>query len=177
MRQALQDDPTLWELLDTPLMLAVVTVACAGEAGVILRAQGTLAERREYLFEIYVDRMFQRRRAITAYTRKQAVRWLTWLAWQMTQHGLAVFYLERMQFTWLPARLRLRLQNFRKRTALCVGLLVGLARDAGLGPLVGGVFALAAAAGVYVGTIRSVSEVNGGVAAPHRRGGIWADPD
>jgi hypothetical protein len=87
VRQAVQDDPTLWELLDTPLMLAVVTLAYAGDAGETLRTHGTLAERRQHLFTIYVDRMFRRRGAITAYTRQQTEHWLTWLAVQMTQHG------------------------------------------------------------------------------------------
>ena len=131
VRQAVQDDPTLWELLDTPLMLDVVTLACAGEAGATLRMQGTLAERRQHLFTIYVDRMFQRRRAITAYTRQQTERWLTWLAWQMTQHSQTVFYLERMQPTWLPDRLRSRLKNFRRRTTLRVGTTRLAARHAG----------------------------------------------
>jgi predicted NACHT family NTPase len=31
VRQVLQDDPTLWELLDTPLMLTIVTLAYAGQ--------------------------------------------------------------------------------------------------------------------------------------------------
>jgi hypothetical protein len=160
VRQALQDDPTLWELLDTPLMLAVVTLACAGEAGVTLHMQGTLAERRQHLFTIYVDRMFRRRRAITAYTRQQTEHWLTWLAWQMTQHSQTVFYLERMQPTWLPVRLRSRLQNFRKRTALRAGLLVGTLIMLATGPLVGLLAGLAATAGVCVGTLRSFRDVN-----------------
>jgi eukaryotic-like serine/threonine-protein kinase len=194
---ALQQDPTLWELLDTPLMLHMVTVACAGGAGEALRAQGTLAERWVYLFETYVDRMFQRRRAITADAREQAERWLTWLAWQMTEHGLTVFHLERMQFTWLPARLRLRLKNYRKRTALRIGLLVGLVAmlvvgllvgvaagplvgviiTLNVGPLIGGLFLLVAATGVFVGTIRSASEVNEELRRRAAAVGIEAGPD
>jgi len=33
VRQAVQDDPAIWELLDTPLMLHVVIVACTGGGG------------------------------------------------------------------------------------------------------------------------------------------------
>jgi hypothetical protein len=160
VRQALQDDPTLWELLDTPLMLAVVTLAWAGEAGVALHMQGTLAERRQHLFTIYVDRMFRRRGAITAYTRQQTEHWLTWLAWQMTQHGQTIFYLERMQLTWLPYRLRSKLRNFGKRTAIRAGLPISTLVMLGFGPLVGFVIGLAAAAGVFVGSIRTLNEVS-----------------
>jgi NACHT domain len=71
VRQAVQDDPMLWELLDTPLMLAVVTAACAGEGGATLQMQGTLAERRQHLFTTYVDRMFRQGKAIAAYPRPQ----------------------------------------------------------------------------------------------------------
>jgi hypothetical protein len=158
VRQAVQDDPTLWELLDTPLMLAVVTGAYAGEAGETLRTQGTLAERRQHLFTIYVDRMFRRRGAITAYTRQQTEHWLTWLAWQMTQHSQTVFHLERMQPTWLPDRLRSRLRNVRRRTMRRTGLFIGLFCMLAGGPLVGLVVGLAVVAGVCVGTIRSLRE-------------------
>jgi hypothetical protein len=102
VRNALGDDPTLWELLDTPLMLTIVTLAYAGEPVVAFHASGTLEARRRDLFAAYVDRMFQRRGASTRYTRQQTERWLAWLAWQMTQHDQTVFYLERMQPDWLP---------------------------------------------------------------------------
>jgi eukaryotic-like serine/threonine-protein kinase len=158
--QAVQDDPTLWELLDTPLMLEVVTLACAGTAGEALRTQGTLAERRQHLFATYVDRMFRRRGASPLYTRQQTEHWLTWLAVQMTQHGQTVFHLERMQLTWLPYRLRSKLKNFRRCTTMRVGLLIGLLTMLTAGPLIGLFAALAPGAGVCVGTIRSLREGN-----------------
>jgi hypothetical protein len=165
-------DPTLWELLDTPLMLEVVTLACAGEAGATFHMQGTLAERRQHLFTIYVDRMFRRRRATAAYTRQQTERWLTWLAVQMAQHSQTVFYLERMQSTWLPYRLRSRLKNFRRHTAVRAGLLVaplvalsvalyvGLPGGMATGIDVGLFAGMAATVGIYVGSIRSFNEFN-----------------
>ena len=69
VRQVLQEDPLLWELLDTPLMLTIVTLAYAGQPAEALRTRGTLVERRQSLFATYVDRMFQRRSAVTRYTR------------------------------------------------------------------------------------------------------------
>jgi hypothetical protein len=119
VHKALQDDSTLWELLDTPLMLFVMTLTYAGQPVVALRTSGTLQERRRDLFEHYVDRMFQRRSASRPYPRPQTERWLTWLAWQMEQHGLTVFHLERMQPDWLPPHPRVML-------ATGMGLLAGL---------------------------------------------------
>jgi hypothetical protein len=93
---------SLWELLDTPLMLTVVTLAYAGQPAEALRTQGPLVERRQSLFATYVDRMFQRRSALALYTRQQTEHWLAWLAWQMAQHSQTSFYLERLQPDWLP---------------------------------------------------------------------------
>jgi hypothetical protein len=102
VRQVLQEDPLLWELLDTPLMLTIVTLAYAGQPAETLRSPGTLVERRQALFAAYVNRMFQRRSAVTRYSRPQTERWLAWLAWQLTQHSQTVSYLERLQPDWLP---------------------------------------------------------------------------
>ena len=103
LREAIRDEPMLWELLDTPLMLTIVTLACTGELVETLRLRGTPDEWRQHLFAAYVDRMFRRRSAITDYTRPQTERWLAWLAWQMSQHSQTVFYLEGIQPDWLPS--------------------------------------------------------------------------
>ncbi len=127
VRQALQEDPMLWELLDTPLMLTIVTLAYAGQPAEALRTRGTLVERRQSLFSTYVARMFQRRSAIVPYTRQQTEHWLAWLAWQMTQHDQTVFYLEHMQPDWLPNRVRwIPTKGSRLVSGLFFGLFGGL---------------------------------------------------
>lgn len=102
VRQVLQEDPLLWELLDTPLMLTIVTLAYAGQPAEAFHTRGTPVEQRQFLFTAYVNRMFQHRSAVTRYTRQQTERWLAWLAWQMAQHGQSGFYLERLQPDWMP---------------------------------------------------------------------------
>src|SRR5262249_50337008 len=82
MRQVFHEDRAISELLDTPLMLTIMTLVYAGKSGAVLRTHENPAEWRQHLFAAYVDRMFQRRSAITHYTRQQTVHWLTWLAWQ-----------------------------------------------------------------------------------------------
>jgi DNA polymerase III delta prime subunit len=127
VRAALQEDPLLWELLDTPLMLTVVTLAYAGQPVEGLRTGETLAERQQSLFTTYVNRMVQRRSAVTCYPRPQTEHWLAWLARQMTQHSQTVFYLERLQPDWLPVgRHWLSTQGARLLAGLVGGLLAGL---------------------------------------------------
>ena len=61
-----------------------------------------MPERRDHLFESYVNQMLRRRAADPCYTADQTGHWLTWMAHQMDSHGHAVFYLERLQLDWLP---------------------------------------------------------------------------
>jgi GTPase SAR1 family protein len=60
VRTVLRDDETLWELLDTPLMLSIVTLAYRERSAAEVRATGSLEERRSHLFANYTDRMFER---------------------------------------------------------------------------------------------------------------------
>jgi NACHT domain len=136
VREALGEDPTLWELLDTPLMLTIMSLAHAGKPVGALRASGTLEARHRALFTAYVNRMFQRRSVITAYARQQTERWLAWMAWQMTQRSQTVFYLERMQPSWLETRRQKRLYACVSR--LLFGFVTGL-----LGGWIGLIYILA----------------------------------
>ena len=97
-------------------------------------ASGTPEAKRRDLFAAYVDRMFQRRSAMTRYTRQQTERWLAWLAWQMAQHSQTVFYLERMQPDWLPQGQRwLPIKGVIWGVGLGTGLGVGLGVGASYG--------------------------------------------
>jgi len=123
VRAAIHEDSSLWELLDAPLLLNVTTVAYAVQTEVPLPVSGTVAMRREHLFGSYVNQVLRRRAAERSYTPDQTVRWLSWLAYQMADHGQAVFYLERLQVHWLPQRHR---ETIRACNGLIGGLIVGL---------------------------------------------------
>jgi hypothetical protein len=160
IRQALRDDPTLWELLDTPLMLYVVALTCGGDSGRPLPSGGTLDERREQLFDNYVDEMLHRRAVVSRYdTRKtgemqrrhkdprlyllypheRTKHWLSWLAWQMDRHDPNVFYIERLQPDWLPRKQEYVYRSVAGRVAgLGVGLCIGLIYNGLAGALLGG---------------------------------------
>ena len=106
VRRAIDHDPMLREMLDSPLMLNIVTMAYAGQPESQPRLSGSLKERRDHLFGAYVDQMFRRRGVDRRYTQQQTVHWLTWLARQMVRHSQTVFYIEQLQPDWLPGEKR-----------------------------------------------------------------------
>lgn len=110
---ALREDDTLWELLDTPLMLSVFALAYQGRMASnarIARLKGSLEARRAALFDAYIEAMFRRRDTTALYTSAQTRHWLSWLAQAMVRHDQTVFYLEHMQPDWLP-KVRARLHR------------------------------------------------------------------
>src|SRR5215831_395921 len=120
VRSALREDSTLWELAEAPLLLNVMTLAYSKEAAIVPFAGNTPEAQREHLFNAYVNRMFQRRSSATRYTKEQSLKWLSWLAQQMQQHALTVFYIERLQPYWLSTRQ----QTILKRGCLLLVLIL-----------------------------------------------------
>lgn len=102
VRAALREDPTLWSLLQTPLLLSVTVLAYQGTPLAALPSAGTISERRAQLFAAYVDRMFRRRGAHDPYTKHQAVRRLSYMARALGRGWRTVFYLESVTTKWLP---------------------------------------------------------------------------
>jgi energy-coupling factor transporter ATP-binding protein EcfA2 len=123
VRAALRDDPQLWELLESPLLLSIVSLAYQGMPAAAVRAMGSAEERRRHLFGAYVDRMLERHVRPKASTGAQTLRWLAWLAGRMRAHDQSVFYLEQLQPDWL---LPTRRQQWLVTTGLAVilGVLV-----------------------------------------------------
>ena len=68
VRAAIHEDSSLWELLDSPLLLNIVTVAYAGQPEAPSPVSGTVVERRDHLFGSYVNQMLRRRAAERRYT-------------------------------------------------------------------------------------------------------------
>ena len=94
VREAISQDPSLYELLATPLMLYVASVAYAeGRDRAAPRlAAGSLEARRESLFAAYVDEAFRRRGVSEAFSQGHTVAFLIWLAQRMRKSHDAVFY-------------------------------------------------------------------------------------
>jgi len=101
LRVALRDDPELQKLASNPLLLSMIARAYH-EKPVEDLPKGSPDERRQQIFETYVKNNFESTEEQARYTQVQTMGWLTWLARQMTLHGQAEFYIERLQPGWLP---------------------------------------------------------------------------
>src|SRR5258708_2213912 len=101
LRDALRNDPELYELAHRPLMLSIFTLAYQGASSENLPTEGTREAQQRQVFATYVERMLTRRGTSKYIFRKPVLRWLTFLAVQMQQHHQTTFYLEHLQPDWL----------------------------------------------------------------------------
>ena len=62
--------------------------------------------QRKYLFDSYIERMFERpeRSKKEMYKKQDVLRWLSWLAQKMIEHYVTPYFLENMQPIWLNSR-------------------------------------------------------------------------
>jgi DNA polymerase III delta prime subunit len=120
---ALQTDTQLQELAKSPLMLNIITLAYQGITVETLPTMN-IEERRQHLFNAYIERMFSRRGADCRYPKHKAMHWLIWLAARMVQKSQTVFFIEGMQPSWLVGETHK--QQYRIGVRLMVGLLSGL---------------------------------------------------
>jgi NACHT domain len=127
LRAALANDQDLRRLLHSPLLLQVVALAYHGRPASALSAVGSLEQRQRWLWQAYVQRMFERRPLDPGYgyTTEQALDWLAWLARSLWHRGQSEFHLDRLTPEWLPTPSQQR--RARVVTWLAVGLPWGLA--------------------------------------------------
>jgi adenylate kinase family enzyme len=123
VKTLLNEDPALQELAKSPLTLSIMTLAYQGKKVEELPQTGLVEERREHLFNAYIERMFQRK-GVKQYPKDQAIYWLTWLAQRMSQASQSVFLIEKIQPNWLQSNLQRRL--YRIGTILIGILVIGL---------------------------------------------------
>ncbi len=135
VRQALYADAALREMAQSPLMLSIMTLAYRGMSDEGLETLGSVAARREHLFDAYVRGMFERRGKDHPYPPDLANQYLTWLAQGMTRHSQTQFLIERLQPAWLKTDTQWRL--YRVNVGLFCALIFGLI-DGLLGGLIVG---------------------------------------
>jgi DNA polymerase III delta prime subunit len=104
VRKTLGHDTTLWELVQSPLILSIMSLVYRGMSVEDLGTLDTTEARRRLVFDKYIQWMFQRRRNDKRYSPEQSVHWLTWLAQRMIEHAQSVFLIERIQPSWLQTR-------------------------------------------------------------------------
>ena len=131
LRALIEEDAVLIELAKSPLMLNIMTLAYQGVAVEDLPKTELVEERRQQLFDDYIERMFKRRVAERQYSKTQAMRWLTLLAQKMSQQSQTVFLIERLQPDWLDKIIH------KSIYALISGLIFGSIVGLIIGPAIG----------------------------------------
>ncbi len=125
LRMAFQNDPVLQELATTPLMLTILILVYQDASLEEIKGSVSAEVRRQQIFATYTERMLQRRSARSRYGPQQTIHRLSFLARQMKQQSQTVFYIERMQPSWLRATWQRRLY-YGLTTGPIAGLFVGL---------------------------------------------------
>lgn len=104
LRTVWEQDEGFVELTRSPLMLNIMSFAYQDVsqddfADVTFRGQDA---QRGHLFDTYIEKMFKRKgQRETAYSQGRTKRWVSWLAKQMNQHQMTVFFIEDLQPDWL----------------------------------------------------------------------------
>ncbi|SDM15071.1 NACHT domain-containing protein [Nonomuraea jiangxiensis] len=131
LRGAVEEDHQLRELLTTPLMLVVATLAYQHGSTAALRTRMAGGDRRTHLIESYIQRALDRPSSYGEYASKDVLRWLGVLAHQMLKHDQTVYHVEWMQPTWLTGKPLRALANwtFPVLLASAVFLITGYTID------------------------------------------------
>ncbi|BAZ82062.1 DUF3365 domain-containing protein [Sphaerospermopsis kisseleviana CS-549] len=124
VKSLLKDDTTLQEIGKSPLTLSVMTLAYQGKQVEEILQTGSLEERREHLFNAYIERMFKRKGVNQKYPKNRVIHWLSWLAQRMFQTSQSYFLIEKIQPNWLQSNVQKRL--YRIGTILIGILAIGL---------------------------------------------------
>jgi hypothetical protein len=127
LREAVNTDPVLQELAQTPVMLSVMSLAAQGDGADELTGQkgNSPDERRKQVFQLYVEQMFKHKGTPSSkFSKEKTTGWLSWLALKMKEHSQSVFLVEGLQPSWLDSKAKHT--TYRIVVALSLGLIFGL---------------------------------------------------
>ncbi len=99
--QLLHSSLSLQQLVTTPLMLNIITLAFQDKSPEDFLNAADPEEHGRWLFNTYVEQMLQRHPTKFSHRPQQLVKWLGYLADQMQRRGQTVFYLEQIQPDWI----------------------------------------------------------------------------
>jgi hypothetical protein len=127
LRAALSTEDVLYTLAETPLMLSIMALTYQGTTDRLM-ISGKVDDVRVRLFDQYMEQMFARRGIDVQYRQEQTLQWLTWLAQGMVRQRQSVFFIERLQYSWLTTRRMCRQFTVLDRIVwpVFMGLLIGL---------------------------------------------------
>nr|WP_322661283.1 NACHT domain-containing protein [Dendronalium sp. ChiSLP03b]MDZ8206572.1 NACHT domain-containing protein [Dendronalium sp. ChiSLP03b] len=125
LKVLLQNDRTLQELAQSPLMLSVMSLAYQHKVPEEIPHMDTVEESHQHLFDAYIQQMFSHRsRGNRLDSEAKMICWLVKLAQQMTRESQTIFLIERMQPSWLEQSKKIFL--YRIGLVLVGGLTGGL---------------------------------------------------
>ena len=97
VRELITRDAQLRELAHSPLMLSIMVLAYRSKTASDIPNFDDVESQRQHLFEVYVERMFERRIGENPYTKEETHHYLSWLATKMQQQALSLFQIEGLQ--------------------------------------------------------------------------------
>ena len=162
IRQVLEKDIALREMAQTPLLLSIMTLALRDTRSKEFLFSRKLDTTREYLFETYIARMFERpeRSRNERFRKLDVLRWLSRLAHWITQYNQVPFLIENMQIKWLGSKKQWPYKLiYGLLVGLIYGLFVGIIFDAILGVVVGMISGVIALLSLRRGEIEMVDTI------------------
>lgn len=103
LRSILDQNSEMRELSHSPLMLGVMVNAYKDVTVEQLPDFQSVAEQRDYLFELYVQRTWDRRLADKQFSLADIKNWFSRLASGMNDRSESLFFVEDLQPTWLTS--------------------------------------------------------------------------
>ncbi|SFM53998.1 DUF4062 domain-containing protein [Nitrosomonas communis] len=107
VQMLLEEDETLREIIKTPLLLSIVSLAYKNKKAADIARTGSLEERRKDIFDTYIEEMFNKEiifkkpGTVHQYPPAHTKKWLGWLAQRMQKESQTVFLMEKIKPTWL----------------------------------------------------------------------------
>jgi len=102
IKQALEKDGSLREMAETPLFLSIMLMAYRDKKEDNIQLSKDKKTQRRYLFDTYINRMFERPRlANSAFEKTEVLHWLLSLARKMKNFNIQPFFIEDLQLNWL----------------------------------------------------------------------------
>lgn len=124
LKTLLKSDVEIEQFAQTPLILNLMSTAYQGWSVERLIPQlGTASERSQNLFDTYIDQSIARG-TTSKYAKHEVLRWLSWLASQMVNERRTIFFIERIQPSWLETKIQQ--SRYRLESSLTGGLACGL---------------------------------------------------
>lgn len=127
LRATLRHDPSVWELLTSPLFLSFMVLTYRGRSSTAIGGAGSgHAWRRRVLADYVASRLADAadHEGTRRYTMEETVGWLSWLARGMSAHSQRTFQLDWLQPDWLADRTQWRLVSVG--SALAAGVVTVL---------------------------------------------------